>query len=98
MAALPWPKLELEAAVAAGGVQHHTRLARVAAAEAAIPILLWRCAEQSQPWELAVLPLLLRPCAEQSQPGEPRVQHRGEQWQRAPWALPRRLGLPQSSR
>ncbi len=84
--------------MAAGEVQHHTLLVRVAAAEAAPPVLLRRCAEQLQPWQLAELPLLLRPCAEQSQPGEPRVQHRGEQWQRAPWALPRRLGLPQSSR
>ena len=47
---------------------------RVAAAEAALPRLLRRCAEQSQPRELAAaeaaLPLLLRRCAEQSQPWE----------------------------
>ena len=42
------PKLEAEAAVAAGEVQHHALLLGAVAAEAALPLLLGRCAERSQ--------------------------------------------------
>ena len=51
MGARPWPRLKLVAAAAADEVQHHALPLGAVAAEAALPLLLGRCAEQSQLWE-----------------------------------------------